>query len=431
METLVVPSVEDMRGMSAAEVEGVLQQFDAVRRVAESAAALLLARVEETGSFRSDGHRNPRAFGMAACNWSYADAGLLVQCAHVLQVWPSAFGLGVSQLHTLARLVANPRVRHALADAEELLVGRARSMEFHEFAGFVTEWERIVDQDGSEASLERAHRERDAKCAVVGDVTYVDAKCGNTQGAFVKEVLDAFAHTEFLADWDAGAAVHGEDMHKGLLARTDAQRRFDAFYAMVHAAATTRATEAGEGGVPTVNLVVDLATFEHELAQAAGGSPSPLDPNVTHMCRTDSGVPIDRRDMLIAALMGHVRRVVIDSQGVIVNLGRRQRLFTGPVREAILALQPVCYCGGCRQRSREVDHLIPWSRGGPTDARNGGGACGHHNRLKTRGYRTCRGPDGEWHHYRPDGTEIGWRNGYLTRLCPPPPPTRTKTPQVA
>jgi hypothetical protein len=27
----------------------------------------------------------------------------------------------------------------------------------------------------------------------------------------------------------------------------------------------------------------------------------------------------------------------------------------------------------------------------------------------TRGYRTWRDPDGHWHHYRPDGTEIGWR----------------------
>jgi hypothetical protein len=27
----------------------------------------------------------------------------------------------------------------------------------------------------------------------------------------------------------------------------------------------------------------------------------------------------------------------------------------------------------------------------------------------TRGYRTWRDPDGHWHHYRPDGTEVGWR----------------------
>ncbi len=420
MESLVVPSVEEMRSMSAAEVERALQEVDAVRRAAESAAALLLAHAEESRAFGRDGHRNPRAFGMAACNWSYADAGLLVQCAHVLQVFPSAYGLGVSQLHTLARLVANPRVRAALADVEGLLVGRARSMEFHEFAAFVTQWERIVDPDGSEASLDRAHRERDAKVAVVGDSTYFDAKGGNTQGAFVKEVFDKFCETEFLADWEAGVARHGEAMHRNLLDRTDAQRRFDAFFAMAQAAGTTIGGHGAEGGVgPTGNIVWDQAGFEHQLELALGGTPAPLDPNVPHFCRTTSGVPIDPRDALIAAVMGQVRRVVVDSAGVIINLGRKQRLFKGPVREMILALQVWCMWSGCRQRARQVDHLLPYARGGLTDAVNGGGGCGHHNRWRTRGYRTTRGPDGEWHHYRPDGTEIGWRNGWAVRIPVP------------
>jgi hypothetical protein len=28
--------------------------------------------------------------------------------------------------------------------------------------------------------------------------------------------------------------------------------------------------------------------------------------------------------------------------------------------------------------------------------------------LKNKGYRTWRDPDGLWHTYRPDGTELGW-----------------------
>jgi hypothetical protein len=33
--------------------------------------------------------------------------------------------------------------------------------------------------------------------------------------------------------------------------------------------------------------------------------------------------------------------------------------------------------------------------------------CGRHNHFKQRGYRTWRDPTGQWHTYRPDGTEIG------------------------
>ncbi|MGB8861805.1 MAG: hypothetical protein WCC60_21295 [Ilumatobacteraceae bacterium] len=35
--------------------------------------------------------------------------------------------------------------------------------------------------------------------------------------------------------------------------------------------------------------------------------------------------------------------------------------------------------------------------------------CDHHNRWRSKGYRTWRDPDGHWHHHRPDGIEIGWR----------------------
>ena len=37
---------------------------------------------------------------------------------------------------------------------------------------------------------------------------------------------------------------------------------------------------------------------------------------------------------------------------------------------------------------------------------NGGPACQYHNRWKTRGYTTRRNPNGTWHTYRPDGTEL-------------------------
>lgn len=424
-------SVEEVRVLSAAEVERALQQLDAVRRVAEASTALLLARIEAAGVFRRDGHRTPRAMAMGACNQSWADAGRLVQVGHVLTVFPSAFGLGVSQLHALAAVVANPRVQPFLADAEDLLVGQARILDYDDYVVFLTHWVNTVDPDGSAVAHERAHRERDAKVEVVGERGYLRASSGSAQAAFAAEVLAAYTDTEFMADWERASLVHGEDTHVGLLERTHKQRRADALHTILTVAAQARGV-TGEGGesaaggsgpVPTVNVVMDEATLERGLASLLGGDPdlvAPADPE-RMVCRTVSGIELDPRDAAMAALLGHVRRVVRNAQGVVIDVGRRQRLFTGPVREAILALQPHCMCSGCRQRAREIDHLVPWSRGGPTDASNGGPGCGHHNRWRTRGYHTCRGPDGEWHHFRPDGTEIGWRSGYLTRICPPMP----------
>lgn len=420
---LVVPlleglAVEELAVMSPGEVGAVLRGLDGVRRAAEVAVAEVVGRVESVGLFRVDGHRTPRAWAMAAANWSWAQAGRVVQVAHMLVLWPSAAGVGVPQLHALAGVAANPRVRRLLADAEELLVGWARSLDFDDFVSALMRWLATVDPDGSADAFERAHRERDAKVAAVGEQTFLDAHCANAQGAQIAEVFAAYCDSEFMADWEAAVVQHGEDTDNSKLARTPAQRRADALHAVFIAAGAARQTGGAES-TPTVGVVIDAESFEYHLAAAAGGTPVPLDANANHFCRTTTGVAVDPRDAIVAALAGHVRRVVVDSAGVIVNMGRRQRLFTGAVRDAILALQPWCMWTGCHARSRQVDHLLPWARGGLTDAANAGGVCGHHNRWRTRGYRTCRGPDGEWHHYRPDGTEIGWRDGYLTRLRPP------------
>ena len=107
-------------------------------------------------------------------------------------------------------------------------------------------------------------------------------------------------------------------------------------------------------------------------------------------------------------IWGQVRRVVVDSAGVVINMGRRRRLFTGNARQAVLLQSSRCVVAGCAAPIRrcQADHLTEWSRHGPTDGPNGAPVCGRHNRLKNSGYRVHRDQHGFWHTYRPDGTEI-------------------------
>src|SRR3546814_14000879 len=87
-------------------------------------------------------------------------------------------------------------------------------------------------------------------------------------------------------------------------------------------------------------------------------------------------MPRHPADVLAAALVGHVRRVVVDSRGTVTDLGARQRPFTGSARAAALlqallrspgglgCLWPGCDAhGGCLQ----VDHRDPARHHGPTD----------------------------------------------------------------
>ena len=167
---------------------------------------------------------------------------------------------------------------------------------------------------------------------------------------------------------------------------------------------------------PLVSIVIDDETFERELARAAGvpvhDDPSRIDEAV---CHTVSGDQLHPSAAVAAALVGWVRRVVVDSASNVIDLGRRRRLFTGSSREAakIQALLRDRGGTGClwpscdtHHRRLEVDHRRSHAGGGPTDVDNSDLACGVHNRLKEHGLRPVFAPDGTWTILRPDGTPI-------------------------
>ena len=187
--------------------------------------------------------------------------------------------------------------------------------------------------------------------------------------------------------------------------RSDAQRRFDALYAIFERAATVE--PGAKAAIPLVNFVIDVPTLER-LLNRTGDTSAPADPR-QRRCETVAGIPIPPGDVVAAMIWGQVRRVVVDSAGVVINMGRRQRLFRGNAREAVLLQSSRCVMAGCATPIRrcEADHLMEWGRHGHTDGPNGAPVCGRHNRLKNSGYRVHRDDHGFWHTYRPDGTEIG------------------------
>lgn len=178
-----------------------------------------------------------------------------------------------------------------------------------------------------------------------------------------------------------------------------------------------RAAAADPGAtdpLPIVNYVITHDVYEQTLAAiVAGRTPSfdGLDPGRS-WCATLDGTAVDPVDVVIASLLGHIRRVVINSKGRIINLGYRQRLFTGAAKTAVIlqaALDQLggrCLWPGCGRLRTQIDHATEWHDHGPTDAANGALLCARHNRFKTRGYRTWRDDAGYWHTARPDGTEI-------------------------
>ncbi|GAB3262351.1 hypothetical protein GCM10027425_26220 [Alteromonas gracilis] len=80
-----------------------------------------------------------------------------------------------------------------------------------------------------------------------------------------------------------------------------------------------------------------------------------------------------------------------------LDLGTTKRLFSEAQRIAISKHHTHCGAEGCERPFAwcELHHLIPWSRGGPTDLANAVPLCHfHHRRIHDPRYRHERGPDG-------------------------------------
>jgi hypothetical protein len=103
---------------------------------------------------------------------------------------------------------------------------------------------------------------------------------------------------------------------------------------------------------------------------------------VERLCELDDGTVISPTRMIEQALAGHVRRLVFASPGVILDYGRKQRLFTGALREAVCARDRICDHEGCEIPARrcEIDHIHDWNHGGHTSHHNGKARCTFHHR---------------------------------------------------
>jgi hypothetical protein len=176
-----------------------------------------------------------------------------------------------------------------------------------------------------------------------------------------------------------------------------------------------------------VNYVIDCRTFEEYIRgqsakvdihrdQPAGPAARSAQPTATPVpddpkwrrCETASGTLVQPEEILAAMLVGYVRRVVYDAAGTVIDVARRNRIFTGNARDAVTLLVDRCTWPGCNIRINQcqADHTKPWSHGGLTAPSNGNALCPHHNRHKNLGFTTRRDHHGHWHTHRPDGTNL-------------------------
>lgn len=78
--------------------------------------------------------------------------------------------------------------------------------------------------------------------------------------------------------------------------------------------------------------------------------------------------------------------MLFDGPSRVIDVGVRQRLFTGATRTAVELRDLECQHPSCHVRFEgcEVDHLVPYEDGGLTTQDNGALRCPFHHRWRHR-----------------------------------------------
>jgi hypothetical protein len=411
---LELPSQEELEHMDARERAVLLHRYIEAERALFVGFADLFDVAERAGDHVTDGHRSIKHWYRAHADTTSDDAFAKVKAMRTMRTLPGIRDglidghVTLAQLRSVVWAHGNPRVREHLPLVEDQILEYAKVMDLAEFDRTIREYTDLADADGAEQRAEATHDRRSAHHSKVGGGFAGNYNCGAAQGVIIDKVVRLFAQREFDADWTEAKARVGEKVTTADLARTVGQRRMDAMVAICLAAAST--APGANLPEPLVNLVMDVRTFEETAEWVATGAHPPTDFTdlASRRCETSDGVRIPRADALAAALIGQVRRVIVDAKGVTIDLGRKRRLFTGNARDAVMLRNTTCVWAGCDAPASQcqADHINGWGKGAGTNHDEGAPCCGKHNRWKNRGYTTHQDDDGRWQTLRPDGTNI-------------------------
>jgi hypothetical protein len=118
----------------------------------------------------------------------------------------------------------------------------------------------------------------------------------------------------------------------------------------------------------------------------------------------DVPLPVARR----LCCDGAIVRIVDDTEGRALNVGRKQRTVPIAIKRALVARDRGCTFPGCHHtRWLDAHHVDHWADGGETSLTNLLTLCSTHHRLVHEGgFSISRNKDGRFYFVRPDGRPV-------------------------
>ncbi|MGC4818786.1 DUF222 domain-containing protein [Micromonospora sp. DT63] len=372
----------------------LLASLDAAHQVAQRLAAVQLGLVRELdarGLAVAEGASSTAVWLRDRLRLSSRSARQLVQLAATLDAAPPAVRaavhagtITVEQGRVLAETIAALPVEAGpeVADkATELLITWADRFDPATLSRLGERVLAHVAPDAADqaelAALKRATERAEAR----RHVTLSDQQDGQVRLSGTLDTETASLLREAIDPLCAPAGEHDE--------RSPGQRRADALGEICRLALRTGGLPDNGGDRPQLVVTMSLDALVNGVRAGTLETGVRLTPGAVRRLACDSSV-------LPAVLGGNSQ---------ILDVGRQRRLFTGPLRRALVLRDGGCAFPGCDRPSRWCDghHVRHWADGGTTTLSNAVLLCGHHHRLLHQGDWIVRiAPDGQAEFLPPD-----------------------------
>jgi hypothetical protein len=411
MTSVVIERLREVVGELAAEAVCGASQRDEVAALwvemtrLDAQFARRLAELDRSAEWSVDGARSAAGWLAANVRAASGEAHHRVKIARQTAAMPVASTawergeIGSRHVDALARVRSAANADAEFAVFEPTLTDVARQGRPEDVANVGAQWrdalESHLGRDGAE------HRDRGHEQRGVHFSRSLDG-VGVIDGTFDVEGAETI---------ERGLNRSYERAHAAGDPRSPAQQRADAMVEIFRHYLDGRPRGTNR---PHLMLLADTATLSGE---AVG------------TCETLSGYRLHPGTLRRLACDAIIQRVVLDTDGVPLEMGRATRTFTSDQYRAIMVRDGGCRWPRCDARPDdcEAHHGDFWEHGGLTDIANGIAHCrgsGHHRMLHEGGYTVTGDPNGELTYWDPDGNVYGTSR---PRKAPPPILTRAGT----
>ncbi|MGY1741234.1 MULTISPECIES: DUF222 domain-containing protein [unclassified Blastococcus] len=383
------PSDEALHALSDGELLAEVAELAAEQnRVAARLTAAVRA-ADARLACEHDGVKTMQAWLRTHTGLKANAAAALVHRGRALQLLPAtvaafaAGAIGVGHVTEISKVVAP---RHAamaaeqgidLGQVDQALATIAAGQSFQTLAEAVADYLARLDPDGPEPE---PITQRSLRILTHPDSTVtLYAELDAVGGEKIKAVIEPMAATSRCA---------GDE-------RTPAQLRGDVLVQWADNTLAAGAVPIQRTRRPGIAAVLDL----DDLVDPAIGKTA---------AELGFGATISAARARWLACDSTVARIVMGPDGEPIHRGREVRIVPAALRQLLDLRDRGCVFAGCDAPHWwcEAHHRIHWAFGGQTTPENLGLLCERHHGKVHHGYRIERDPDGRWHTYRPDGTEI-------------------------